>query len=229
MLEMLCWSMPQLSVIRATDGCGNLATSALVSVTVTDRPPLSIVSAMQYNPQTDFFEETVRVTNPTYSLYDAVRVYVENLTNSPTITVHNASGASNGVPYVDSHAKVLPGTYVDLKIEYYSPLRITPNPILHPELVPPGDTSGAAVIGIGQHINRGLFLPDKTTFMVEFASVSNRLYYVQYSSDLKTWKTSEPALTGSGTWIQWLDNGEPKTESAPATQSRRFYKVLLLP
>jgi hypothetical protein len=212
----------------ATDACGNRGTSAPISITVIDRPPLSIVSAMQYNPQTDFVEQTVRVTNPTYSTYNAVCVYVSNLTNSPAITVHNASGSTNGMPYVESHTQVLPGTYVDLRIEYYSPLRIFPNAVLRPELVAPSTASGAAVLGIGQHINRGLLLPNKT-FLVEFASLSNRLYYVQYTSDINTWQTSQPALIGSGTWIQWLDNGQPKTDSAPASQNRRFYRVLLLP
>ena len=216
--------------LTATAGnvCGNTATSAPVSMLVIERPPVTIVSSMNYNPQTDFIEQTVRVTNPTYSTYEAVRVYVSNLTNSPAITVHNASGSSNGVPYVESHAQVLPGTYVDLQIEYYSPSRIAPNPTLRGQLVSLSGSAGAAVIGACQHINRGLFLPNKT-FLVEFASTSNRLYYVQYTTDFISWQTSQPALVGSGTWIQWIDNGQPKTDSTPAAQSRRFYQLLLLP
>jgi hypothetical protein len=213
---------------KASDGCGNASASVGVSIRIIEKPPLVILSEIAYNPQTDFFEQTVRVTNPTYSTYEAVRVYVSNLTNSPAIVVHNASGVTNGIPYVESHAEVPPGSYVDMKIEYYSPQRVAPNPVLTPQLVPPVEGSGAAVIGFQQHINRGLFLPNGN-FMVEFASMPNRLYYVQYSSDLLTWKTASPPLTGTGTWIQWLDNGQPKTESAPASASRRFYRVLLLP
>ena len=71
-------------------------------------------------------------------------------------------------------------------------------------------------------------MPDNT-FMVEFASTANRVYYVQYSSDLRTWKTAQPGITGNGSWIQWIDNGQPKTESAPATTVKRFYRVILLP
>ena len=108
-----------------------------------------------------------------------------------------------------------------------------PNPTLRAELVggiPPGSIIGGdgTIIGTGQHINRGIALPDKT-FLVEFASTANRVYYVQYSSDLKTWKTAQPGITGNGTWRQWIDNGQPKTESAPATTPKRFYRVIQLP
>jgi hypothetical protein len=122
---------------------------------------------------------------------------------------------------------VPPGSYVDMVIEFYSPLRIAPNPILQPELVTP--TEGpTAPTGVAQHINRAWMLGNKT-FVVELATLSNRVYSVQYSSDLVTWKSALPALTGDGNWVQWIDNGEPKTESAPGSQTARFYRVILLP
>ncbi len=71
-------------------------------------------------------------------------------------------------------------------------------------------------------------LPDKT-FLIEFASVSNRLYAIAYSKDLVNWETAQPAIAGNGTFIQWIDNGQPKTESSPATEPKRFYRLLLLP
>ena len=81
------------------------------------------------------------------------------------------------------------------------------------------------MIGTQQHIHQAAVLPDKT-FLLEFASITNQVYYVQYSSDLKTWNTAQPEITGNGTWIQWIDDGQPKTESAPATTSMRFYRVI---
>jgi hypothetical protein len=213
---------------RATDGCGNMSTSAPVSILVIDRPPLTIISAMHYNPQTDFFEQTVRITNPTYSTFDAVRVRVYNLTNTPPITVHNVSGYTNGVPFVQTHAAVPPESFVDMIIEYHSPLRILPNAVLQAELVPPAIGDGAPLFGTAQPINRGLALANKT-FLVEFATMSNRVYAIQYSSDLVHWKSAQPAIAGTGNWVQWIDNGEPKTESAPATQPARFYRLVLLP
>jgi hypothetical protein len=211
----------------ATDNLAATGESAPVTVSVIPRPPLTTLSALHYNPQTDFFETRVRITNPTYSTLDAVRVCVLNLTNSPAITVHNLSGLTNDVPYVQTHAAVPPDSYVDMIIEFYSPLRIAPNPILQPELVTP--TDGPAMLsGVVQPINQGRMLGNQT-FMVELATLSNRVYSVQYSSDLATWKSAYPAVTGNGNWVQWIDNGEPKTDGAPASQTARFYRVILLP
>jgi len=211
----------------ATDNGGLSATSAPVTVNVIVQPPLTIITAMHLDLQTGLFEQTVRVTNPTYSVFDAVRVYVYGI--SSPITVYNASGVTNGIPYVQSSAGVQPGSYVDFTIEYYVPVSgVTPNPTLVAALVPPASGGGPAVFGTGQHITRGLWLVSGN-FMVEFVTLTNRIYYIEYSPDCRTWKPAQPAITGNGTSIQWVDNGQPKTDSAPATQASRFYRVILLP
>jgi len=81
---------------------------------------------------------------------------------------------------------------------------------------------------LGQHIERGRMLPNGT-FLIEFSSVSNSVYYVQYTSDLKTWRTAQPAIMGNGTRLQWIDNGQPKTVSPPSAEQKRFYRLLVLP
>jgi hypothetical protein len=181
---------------------------------------------MRLNLQTGLFEQKVRVSNPTYSTFNAVRVYVSGLQSG--VTVWNASGTTNGVPYVQSNQAIPPGSYVDFTIEYYVTVGgLVPNPTLYAELVPPAG-GGAPVFGTPQRITRGLMLANQT-FMVEWVTISNRTYYIQYASDLRTWKTAQPAVTGNGTSIQWIDNGQPKTESAPAGLNARLYRVILLP
>ena len=206
---------------RATDGCGNTSTSLSVGITVLEHPPLTVISGMRFDPQTGLFDQIVRVSNPTPFSFDAVAVYVYGLTNA---TVYNASGTDNGVQYVQSFGSV--ANYVDFIIEYYVPSRIPPEPTLIPKLVTP--TTRAAASGSSEHIERGVLLPDKT-FLLEFLSISNRVYSIQYSSDLRNWKTAQPPIIGNGTHIQWIDNGQPKTESSPASQTMRFYRLLLLP
>ena len=209
---------------KATDGCGNAATSAPVTITVLPGPPITYIGPIHFQPQTGLFTNTVRVFNPTYSTFDGVRVYISNLTANTT--VYNASGITNGVPFVQSNGTVPPGSYVDFVIEYYvHNSGATPNPTLWAELISAESGGGVTVVGTGQHIDHGLMLADQT-FLIEFKSVSNRVYYVQYSSDLTTWQTVEPSIRGNGTSVQWVDNGQPKTESAPAVTPKRFYRVI---
>jgi hypothetical protein len=210
----------------ATDNMGARGTSAPVTITVVAELPLTVISAIHLDLQTGLFMETVRVFNTTSSSTNAVRIYIGNL--DANTTVHNASGTLQGMPYVQSQSVVPAGGYVDMVIEYANPFRVTPNPTLHAVLVVPTTGGGTVAIGAGQHIDRGVML-NNGTFLVEFLTTSNRLYYVQYSSDLMTWKNAEPAIVGTGTRIQWIDNGQPKTDSLPSTQAARFYRVILLP
>jgi hypothetical protein len=67
------------------------------------------------------------------------------------------------------------------------------------------------------------------TVLLDFTTLSNRTYYIQYSSDVTNWNTSFPALTGKGGVQQWLDYGPPVTTTHPALAPRRFYRLLLVP
>jgi hypothetical protein len=215
------------AVTAATaDACGNASVSAAITVNVLNTPPLSIVGQMHFNPQTGLFEQTVRVFNPTGSEYEAVRVYIGNLATN--VVVYNQSGITNGLPYVQSNNRVLPGSYVDLLIEYYVPTRVAPNPTLVPQLIPLSPGGGGSVVGNGQNIERGVMLPNQT-FLLEFSTVTNRTYYIQYSSDLQTWQTAQQPIAGNGSRVQWIDNGQPKTVSAPSAGLYRFYRLILLP
>jgi len=213
-------------VAAAADACGNASASTAAQFIVLETPPLQVVAAMHFNPQTGLFEQTVRVFNPTSSEFQAVRVYIGNLATN--VTVYNRSGITNGVPYVQSANRVLPGSYVDLLIEYYVPTRVAPNPTLVAQLVPLSGGGIGSVVGNGQNIERGVMLPN-STFLLEFSTVAGRTYYIQYSSNLVTWLTAQQPITGNGSRVQWIDNGQPKTDSPPAAQSARYYRLMLLP
>ncbi len=208
----------------ATDNLGATGTSAPVNITVVDQPPVIVTGSPKFNPQTDMFEQPVRVINPTYYMYASARLLISNLPAG--VQVYNASGATNGIPFVQSLTSIAPGGSVDFVVEFFVPNRVAPQPAYSVQLVAPMNASNA--LGPSQPINRVLPLPSQA-MLVEFNSITNRVYYVQYSADMKDWKTSVPAITGIGGILDWIDNGQPKTESAPATQVRRYYRVILLP
>jgi hypothetical protein len=186
--------------------------------------PFTQAGPMALNQQTGLFEQRINVVNPTPLTLSAARVLVFNLPIG--VRVFNASGTNNGVPFVQYNKSIFPGESVVMTIEYLVPTRIAPTPTLVLEVVPL--LPSAQTAGVGQKIDRALPLAGGT-FLLEFSSLANRFYSVQYSSDLVTWKTSVPSIQGTGSKVQWIDNGQPKTESLPSASEKRFYRIILLP
>jgi hypothetical protein len=216
----------------AMDTLGLASTSTVSTVTVLSQPPTeaqALVTDGVLVRQTGLFYQTVRVSNPTLAPLAALRLWVELDANSLArgVQVWNATGRSNAVPYLSYNTSLAPGQSVDLQIEYYVPDRQPfPSPSFRTEVVvpdPPFEPAGTALGFVRQvTLANGLFL-------VEFSTTVGRRYYVQYSSDMTNWKTALPAIMGTGSRVQWIDNGPPKTESLPSSESSRFYRVILLP
>jgi hypothetical protein len=68
--------------------------------------------------------------------------------------------------------------------------------------------------------------------LIEFPTEVGRRYYVQYAPTTEGLvgpagqrKTAEPAILGTGSRVQWVDYGPPKTDSPPGA-SNRFYRVI---
>ena len=93
-------------------------------------------------------------------------------------------------------------------------------------------TSGAASLNLNPGwpltINHGSFQPDGT-FLLKFGTTCTGTYYVQYSADLVTWKTTTQGVNGSGAEVQWIDSGNPVTESMPSPEKARFYRIIRVP
>ena len=211
---------------RAIDGCGNMATSAPVSITVLASVPLSVNGPIKLNYQTGFYEQTAHVFNPTPFTLGAVGVLAYDL---PTgWRVQNASFVTNGVPGVLYNQPLAPGANANITLKYYlGPVASTnASPTLVALEMPPAGI--ASVAGTPVPISRKLLLPDGS-FLINFYTVANVTYYVLYSEDMVTWKTSAQPVHGDGYSAQWLDYGPPATDSLPGTHSTRFYRVVSVP
>jgi sugar lactone lactonase YvrE len=238
--EEVPWQVPQLNLPAgeyhysavAVDVLGFASTSAVSTVTVLSRPPTQ-VQALVTNGllvrQTGLLYQTVRVSNPTPTPLAALRVWVELDAASVArgVQVSNATGRSNGIPYLAYNIPLAPGQNVDLQVEYYVPDRQPfPNPVFRAEVAaqdPPVEPQGTPLGFVRQvWLTNGLFL-------VELSTMAGRQYYVQYGSNLTNWTTASPAVLGNGSKVQWVDTGPPKTESRPSSATNRFYRVLLAP
>ena len=75
------------------------------------------------NPQTGLFEQTVRLSNLSQNTATAVRLLIQTLPSD--VQVYNASGATNGIPFVRYNQSMAPRAVVNLLIEYYRASRVT--------------------------------------------------------------------------------------------------------
>ena len=195
------------------------------TLTVTECLPLTS-GAIQLNRQTGLFEEKVHLTNSTDFNWEAVVVLVRDLRVG--VQVYNAASDTNvdSVPFVKYNQPIAPGQGADLTIEYYAWDRLPITSTLCAQAVT--NSSAGQLDGTLVHIERTLRLADGT-ILIEFASVPDQVYSIQYSADLLDWKTVTPSVSNGANRIQWIDNGPPKTECLPNERVLRFYRVIRVP
>jgi hypothetical protein len=185
---------------------------------------VAAVSPITLNPQTGLFEQTVRLSNSSPNTVTAARLLIGAL--PADVTVYNASGSTNGTPFVKYNQSLAPLAAVDLLVEYYRANRqAIPQPsfLVQETTVVPVTAAGTAI-----PIDRFVKMPDGR-FLVEFTSTPGRTYAVQYSINMSTWKTADPTITAPANRVQWYDDGPPKTDSKPISTATRFYRVIKLP
>jgi uncharacterized repeat protein (TIGR01451 family) len=212
------------SVPSVTDT--NLANNTASVVTVVTALTLTNLSDTYgpniFNPQTGLFQQTNTVTNLSGVAASAVRVSVLDLPSG--VQLYNASGSSNGVPYVEYDQPVPAGGNVVFLLEYYESTR---QPFLPTNFVV---TIVAAVVvptptGTLLQLDRTPFLSEGQ-LTIEFASVPGHTYVVEYSSDMQTWLAAAPPIVAKNTRTVWIDSGPPVTESLPASPGQRFYRIV---
>jgi uncharacterized delta-60 repeat protein len=218
---------PLIRLVRDTNGV------ALPSVYVPAGVTVLAPNTVTLSGSSSLFQQVIRVTNPGNAggAVKGVRLWFYDLgvdAKGYPIRVYNATGTSNGVPYISYNAPLAPGQSVNLTVEYYIADRKTmPQPRIEVEfvgsqtfIVPEG-----TVVGVGFTMVGGGGL-------IELRTLAGHTYYVQYTDDPSGaggWKTALPAITGTAGVIQWIDDGPPKTDRAPVDAPIRLYRVLLIP
>ncbi len=208
---------------RPLDPLLNFGTATLRVQSVSTPVPQASVTALgpiRADRQTGLLIRDYEVRNT--GLVAAVfRVFIDNMPAQSV--VWNRSGMIDGRAYIDLPASLAPGNTYKITIQYFSQDRTT---IPKPNFVV---TSAVPVVVKG--VVPASALQPRATFtggqvLLEFGSEKGKLYYIQYSSDMGIWKTALPKVTGTGSRIQWTDNGAPKTDSLPLESGCRFYRIV---
>jgi hypothetical protein len=139
----------------------------------------------------------------------------------------NATGTTNGRPYLQSNATLPAGSNLVLVLEYYVPTRVPPANLTLTVQAGLSPVLSDAQAGRAS-LSHATVLPEGHAF-IEFSAVPGRIYAIQYSRDLVVWRTASPALAAATNLVQWIDAGPPMTDASPALQKSRYYRVVLLP
>ena len=171
--------------------------------------------------QTALLKQTITVTNNNPLDIPAFRILVNGLPGD--VTVHNAQGASGGVPFLLYNQPLAAGESIDLVVEYF---QITASGGFQPEFqIELVDSAGEAFSVAGIELNRVTSLPNEDK-LLEFVSIVGEVYTIQYSRDGENWINVVPDVIAGANVTQWVDNGPPKTSSHPSTTGNRFYRVI---
>jgi uncharacterized repeat protein (TIGR01451 family) len=197
--------------------------------TIVGATPFGILAgAAVLNPQTGLYEENVTVTNTGTFTVLGFRLHVGGLRSG--VTLWNASGTNNGVPFVNYNFPLDPSNAVSLILEFYDPSRLAFTNTLTVEAIQPGQigttsTNGSVAVSSEFMDTR---IPGDTRFVIEYASVPGKTYAIVYSTNLTAavWNVATPSVKAGANITQWYDDGPPKTESNPASVPQRFYRVI---
>jgi len=213
-----------------------MASTGLVSQTVLSLTntsevwtPSLVVTNGTWFRQTSLMRQYLTLTNVTSQTLTGVRVTVQL---SPAdlaahIVLYNASGTNgSGQSYLQHNYPVPPGGTLTLAAEFYSPNRVSiPHPTYTVTLVTPVQLVAPA--GTPQNVLRQPVLLADHTFLIDFLTVKGASYYIQYSQDVGgPWNVAQPPVVGTGYDMQWVDDGPPKTMSAPASVPSRIYRII---
>jgi uncharacterized repeat protein (TIGR01451 family) len=191
----------------------------------TDDLIASFETEMKLNRQTGLLEQRLKVTNNGTTPKPRVRVLFNDLPVGAQ--VYNAAGSEEGVPFIQLNETLQPGESRDLVIEYYLPKRAKiPNPRL--TMRTGGGLLPVVAEGVAIDVSRTVVL-SPNRFLLEFVCEPGKLYQVQYSDDGQTWNRAQPIVRAVNTRLQWLDDGPPKTDTAPSETPMRLYRVFTVP
>lgn len=186
----------------------------------------TIVSTQKFNQLSGRLEQNVVLSNAGPNSVASARVTVTGLTN----WLSNATGTNNGNPFVTYAASLATNQGAFLLLQFYpnqsafsfSNSQLGADGVSPPNLAPA--TNGL----MPTNILLMALMPSGGIFL-EFPTLTNRSFTVEYSSNLVNWLAAQPVTVTPANYSAWIDYGPPATVSHPTNTPMRFYRVFLGP
>ncbi len=188
--------------------------------------------------QSGLFLHRLEIGNPSRTTNATVEVRVGGFTNDAAghlIRVFNALGTNSLGEWRVFAKNLLPGEARALTVEFYVPDLVSiPTPTYAAgalgTISDPSVSARTLLVETVRAFTNAAY--PNGAILIEFPTEVGRRYYVQYAPTTEGLvgpagqrKTAEPAILGTGSRVQWVDYGPPKTDSPPGA-SNRFYRVI---
>lgn len=221
--------------------CGPVGGTNFVPIALPAEPVYRVLDASDkplLDGQTGLFLHRLEIGNPGVATNTTVELRVGGFTldaSGHRIRVYNALGTNLLGEWRVFARDLAPGEARALTVEFYVPdLLSVPVPTYATGAM--GTISGPNVSARTLLVENVRFLTNAAypdgAILIEFPTEAGRRYYVQYAPTAEGLvglpgerKTAEPVILGTGSRVQWVDYGPPKTDSAPG-RSNRFYRVI---
>ena len=203
-----------------TDSSGEAVTQELtVSVPPFEVPAIIREGLIEFNPVTGLFEQTITVSNSGDRDIAGFDLIVTGLNADFTLF-----GLSSN--RISSNEVLAQGESRSLTLEYHSPtaginpradfeIQVQETPVVvDRDGAAPGDTS--------------LETLNDSSVVFGFSAVVGARYAIEYSSDMVVWNRSPQEVTAGSNFVNWLDQGLPKTDCHPSNCESRYYRAVLL-
>jgi hypothetical protein len=202
-------------------------------------PVFRVLDTPVLDYQSGLFLQRLELGNPGVRIQPQVRVSASGLGNDSQgnrIRMHNAMGTNATGEDAVLASGLEPGEQRRLRVEFYvSDLVTVPAPQYAADEInpaaPPSLSQKVLAVDNARFITNSAY--PTGAFLVDFETQAGRPYFVQYADSVEAFsagsagiRTAQPAVLGTGSRVQWIDEGPPKTDSVPAAGAR-FYRIIL--